>query len=182
LKKTGDTASFENIDYTKIGFIADRIIFLKNTWGINSDPPAPISNITLIREFIKYITSKISSDIVSMGKPLIGYDWELPFIPGKSRANSLSLTAALTLAYDEGVAIQFDEESQTPFFNYTRSNVGAPENHIVWFIDARSMKALDDVIIEYNLVGSGIWNISNYYQQMWSLINAIFNIVKFPNP
>lgn len=175
-----DTAHFENIDYSTLSSIADRIIFLKSNWGSINEPPSPVSNISLIRPLIDFITTKIPPEIILIGKPLIGYDWELPYVPGVSKVNSISLISAITLAYDQGAVIQFDEESQTPYFYYVRSRVGAPESHIVWFIDARSIKALNDVIIEYDLVGSGIWNISSYYQQMWSIVNATFNIVKLP--
>lgn len=72
-----------------------------------------------------------------------------------------------------------DEESQTPYFTYTKSNIMGPENHIVWFIDARSIKALDNVIIDNDLIGTGLWNIISYNQQLFSAINARFSIIKF---
>ncbi|SFS04044.1 LysM peptidoglycan-binding domain-containing protein [Anaeromicropila populeti] len=180
LTKSGNNVIFENIDYKSLSLIVDRIIFLQNVWGKNKQPPSPISNISLIRPFIEYVTNTISSEILSIGKPLIGYDWELPFSPSSSYANSMSLESAITLAYVQGAVIHTDEESQTPYFTYSKSEQVAPENHIVWFINAFSIKALEDVIIEYNLIGSGIWNISIFYQQIWSILNAVFNILKFP--
>lgn len=180
ITKTDKKIIFENIDYKSFSLIVDRINFLQNVWGKNKQPPSPISNISLIKPFIDYVTNIVSSDLLSIGKPLIGYDWELPFSPSSSYANSMSLESTITLAYVQQAVIYTDEESQTPYFTYTKSEQVAPENHIVWFINAFSIKALDDVIIEYNIAGSGIWNISVFYQQVWSILNAIFNIVKFP--
>lgn len=145
-----------------------------------NEPPSPVSNILLLREFINFVTTKVSHDMISVGKPIIGYDWELPYAPGISKVNSMTLSSAIALAYDQGVMIQFDEDSQTPYFYYVSSNRGIPQNHIVWFIDTRSIKALDKLIIDYDLIGSGIWNITSFYQQMWSAINATFYIVKLP--
>jgi spore germination protein len=54
------------------------------------------------------------------------------------------------------------------------------ENHIVWFTDARSIKALDEVVIEYDLVGTGLWQLTSYNQQLFSITNAVFNIIKLP--
>jgi spore germination protein len=180
INKAFDTPSYENLDYISISKIVDRLIFMKNIWGTNKEPPGPVSNISLIRPFVEYITNIISPNMISIGKPLIGYDWTLPFIPGTSYARSISLDTAILLAHENRVIIQFDDESQTPYYDYTLAYVGPPENHIVWFIDARSIKALDDVIIDYNLVGSGVWSLTSYNQQLWSIINASFSIVKFP--
>jgi spore germination protein len=175
LKKINDIPTYENLDYSTLSSIADRLIFIQHIWGVNTQPPAPISDISLLRPFIDNLTKIVSPNNISVGKPLIGYDWKLPF---KTYANSLTLNSAIILAYDQQAVIILDEESQTPYYNYIKSTVGSPENHIVWFIDSRSFRALNDVILEYNLVGSGIWNIMSHNQQLFSMVNATFNIVK----
>lgn len=174
-----DYTIIENLDYHSISLLVDKIIFLQDIWRMKKQPPAPISNITLIRPFIENVISKVSPKYISIGKPLLGYDWKLPFIPG-STANFMSLNSTIILAYDQRAVIQFDEVSQTPFFNYNASTVGAIENHIVWFLDARSISAIDDIVIDYDLAGTGLWNITSYNQQLFSIINAVFNIIKIP--
>lgn len=172
---------YKNLDYESISLLVDRIIFLQNVWDINKQPPSPISNISLIRPFIEHVTSTVPSKYISLGKPIVGYDWELPFVPNETLAKLMSINSTITLAYDQSAVIELDEESQTPHYDYTRSTVGAPENHIVWFIDARSISALDDVLIDYNLIGTGLWHLTSYNQQLYSMINALFNIIKFPS-
>ncbi len=174
-----DFSIHENIDYNSLSLIVDRIIFLQNIWTMQKLPPSPISNISLIRPFIEHVTSKVSPKFISLGKPVIGYDWVIPFIPG-SKANLMSLNSTLVLANDQNATILLDNESQTPFFEYIRSSTKIAENHKVWFIDARSIKALDEVVIEYDLVGTGIWNITTYNQQLFSMTNATYNIIKLP--
>lgn len=166
----------DNIDYYSMSLFVDRIIFLQDFWSKRKQPPAPISNISVVKPFIESITSKVSSQYISLGKPLIGYDWDVPFISGSS-ANLLSLNSSIVLAYDYSAIIQLDAESQTPYYDYMNTT---HETHKVWFIDANSIYALDETIIEYNLVGSGIWNITSYNQQLFSITNATFNIIKFP--
>lgn len=178
IRSINNTIIFEKLDYNSISKIVNQIVFIQYAWGINKEPPGPVSSIQWLSTFLDYIESSVENNNISLGKPLIGYDWALPYIQGKTVANSLTLDSAITLANDHSVAIQFDEVSQTPFYNYVISYVGELEEHIVWFIDARSIKALDDMIIQNNLAGSGIWNINYYNQQLWSLLNSSFNIIK----
>ncbi len=178
-KEKGDSPAYENIDYNSISLVVDRIVFLQDVWGRKTNPPAPVSNISLIRPFIEHVTGLVSSHYLSIGKPLMGLDWELPFILNYSAVNILSLNSAITLAYEHLAVIRLDEGSQTPFYTYDKTNLGSLEHHIVWFIDVRSMKALDDVIMDYDLAGTGLWNVASYSQQLFSMINASFYIVKF---
>jgi spore germination protein len=170
--------TFEQIDYYKISQLVDRITFLQYAWGTNPGPPSPISSSYLIRNFINYVTTFTPPEKIIVGKPLIGYDWELPYVPNKTIAKSLTLDAAVTLAYEVGAVILFDEISETPYFQYTSSYIGSPIEHIVWFIDIRSINALTHIIDEYNLSGSGIWNIMVFYQQLWTFLNSNYNIIK----
>ncbi len=170
--------SFEQINYSSISYFVNGIIFLQYEWGLNYGPPLPVSSINLLRNFINYVVATTPPDKLFIGKPLIGYEWELPYVPNRTFANSLTLDSAIALAYDVNQTIQFDETSQTPFFQYNISFVGAPIEHIVWFIDARSIYALDELVDDYSLAGSGVWNIMNYYQQLWTIINSQYEIIK----
>ena len=175
-----DPSILESLDLQSISYLVDRIIFLQNIWTKQIEPPGPVSNISLIKPFVDHLIQYVSPQIISLGKPLIGYDWIIPFVEG-SKASLLSLNSTLFLAYEQGVVINFDEVSQTPFFNYYRPTVGVSEEHQVWFIDARSIRALDDLIIEYDLMGTGIWNITSYNQQLFSITNGTYNIDKLLN-
>lgn len=172
------TVIYEKLDYQKISELASGIVFLQYVWGAKFGPPAPVCSIYQYRAFAEYVVSLAPPEKITLGKPLIGYDWEYPFILGRSFAYSLTLDGVITLAHEVGAVIQFDEKSQTPFFTYTKYNLGGVSDHIVWFIDARSIDALQKLNVEYGLVGSGIWNIMIYYQQIWSLINSQYDIIK----
>jgi spore germination protein len=173
------TTTFETIDYQNISPLVYRLTFLQYTWGINKSAPGPISSINSIRNFLDYFITLAPTDNVSIGKPLIAYDWALPFDPRQGYAASMTLNSAITLAREHNVTIELDESSQTPYFYYNHSLTGELETHVVWFIDGRSVNVLDDLILEYGIIGSGLWNIMVYYQQMWTLTNARFNIIKF---
>lgn len=169
---------FEQLDYETIGQLVNGITFFQYAWASTPGPPAPVSSINFIQTFIDYVVTLIPPEKISIGKPLIGYDWELPYVPGSTIANSLTINSAINLANNTNTSIQFNDTSQTPYFYYQYFYGEWPINHIVWFLDARSIKALDLLIAQYNLSGSGIWNIMVYYQQMWTMLNSQFDIIK----
>jgi len=177
LKYIDDTITFEQLDYSRISQLVNGITFLQYVWGNNPGPPSPVSSINLQSGFLDYVVSVAPSEKLAIGKPLIGYDWQLPYNPN-SYAYSLTLNAAINLARDAGAKILFNETSQTPYFFYKTSYAAEVIDHIVWFIDARSINSLDKLVTEYSLAGSGIWNIMVYYQQMWTMIISQYEIVK----
>jgi spore germination protein len=178
LSFTDEQISFEELNYSAISNHVNSITLLQYTWGTNPGPPAPISSEFLLRGFINNLTTSLPADKTVIGKPLIAYDWELPYVPGRTHALSLTIERAVALAKEVGSVIQFDEISQTPYFRYSTSNIGPPIDHIVWFVDIRSIDALVKIIDDYQLSGSGIWNIMIYYQQMWTLLNYKYEILK----
>lgn len=177
LKENDSIDTLSRISYSEFAEYLDAMIFISLVWSSNIGPPAPVSNINFIRLLMDYVTSKVSSDKIIIGKPTIGYDWQLPYIPGRSNTTSMSIDSAILLASQSGAAIQFDEESFTPYFSYNQL-IGLPIEHIVWFIDARSINALNDLILQKSIKGSGIWNIMIYYPQLWTLINSLFDTKK----
>lgn len=178
VKYIDDKISFEQIDYSSIGKLVNGITFLQYVWGRYPGPPTPVSSINLLSNFVDYVVTLVPPEKIAVGKPLIAYDWTLPYNIINSYAASLTLNSAIILAHDVGAIIQFDETSQTPFFQYQTTFAAEIIDHIVWFIDARSISALDKLMTEYSLAGSGIWNIMVYYQQIWTLIISQFEIVK----
>ena len=178
LSFTDDQVSYEELNYSAISNNVNSITLLQYTWGTNPGPPTPISSEFLLRDFINNVSTAIPADKTVIGKPLIAYDWELPYVPGRTYALSLTIDRAIGLAKEVGAVIEFDEISQTPYFRYSTANMGLPIEHIVWFIDIRSINALAKIIDDFQLSGSGIWNIMIYYQQMWTLLNYKYEIIK----
>ncbi len=171
-------ASFERADFTLLNRIAQNIIFMNYEWAKNTNPPSPISSIYNINVYVNYLIEYIPPEKIIIGLATIGYDWELPYSAGVTSVNPLTLDRAIDLARSVGAVIQFDEISQTPFFKYSVKSEGVSIEHIVWFIDARSINALLGLISDYKLLGTGIWNITVYNPQLWVIINSQYNIEK----
>jgi len=115
---------------------------------------------------------------ISVGFPLLGYDWTLPYVKGYSQANAIKLDVAIDLAQSTESTILFDEVSETPYFEYSIESGKSIIQHIVWFVDARTFSAIVNLVLEDELGGAGVWNIMSYSPQLWLVINSNFNIQK----
>lgn len=133
---------------------------------------APLNN---VRKVLDYGVSVIPRDKILMGIPNYAYDWPLPFVKGETAAESISNQEAIVRAAKYNVEIQFDEQAQAPFYNYTDEK---GVEHVVWFDDARSMNAKFRLIPEYTLRGAGIWQIMDFFPAMCMTINQLFTVEK----
>ena len=66
----------------------------------------------------------------------------------------------------------------TPYFEYINTYTINKDEHIVWFVDARTINAMLHLAADNNMVGAGIWNIMIFFHQMWSVLAAQFDIIK----
>lgn len=178
LSNIGNDTVIEKVDYNSIGQLVDKMTFMNFIFGTNYGPPLPVSSNYYMKSFLDYAIPLVQAEKVNISSLLIGYDWQLPYTAGSSRASSLTPNAAISLAHDVNAAIDFDEKSQTPYYYYFVFSFGSPDQHIVWFEDARTINSLSKLISEYALSGSGVWNVMFYTAQLWLVINSQFEIIK----
>jgi spore germination protein len=179
LRFNSSDLTYNKIDYSNIYQVVNGISFLQFIWGTNYGPPLPANSIEKLSNFIEPVIAAISPNQISIGNSLISYDWQLPYIPGSSYANALSINSALRLAQDIGAEIKFDDVSKAPYFFYLEDNL---REHIVWSVDARTIDALMKLITQYSLEGASFWNLMTFTAQLWLVINSQYEIEKrIPN-
>lgn len=176
IRITSDGVDFNKVDYSTIASEVQGISFISYVWGTNITPPSPISSIANINLLLDYVKQMTPLDKIITGIQIVAYDWEIPFVAGFTRANALSLEGAINLARTVGAVIQFDEISQTPYFEYVIEESFYTKQHIVWFIDARTIDSLTDLIIDNQYRGPSVWNIMNYFPQLWLVINSQYEL------
>lgn len=176
-KKSADQegAWYEAHDYAAHGEIADFVVLMTYEWGYSGGPPLAVSPLNNVREVVEYALTEMPANKIMLGQNLYGYDWTLPFEPGGEYAKALSPQQAIILARDNNVAIEFDQQSQAPFFFYTDDE---GNRHEVWFEDARSIQAKFDLIKELNLRGISYWKLGLAFPQNWLLLEDNFTIKK----
>ena len=161
---------YEGHNYRLLGQAADYLFVMTYEWGYTYGPPLPVAPIQNVRRVLDYAVTEVPPEKILLGIPNYGYDWKLPFVQGTSRATSIGNRQAVEIAREKRAEIFFDETAQTPYFNYT----DASGEHIVWFENARSIKAKFDLVNSYNLAGMGYWNLMREFPQLWLIQNAMF--------
>lgn len=165
---------YEAHDYVKHGQLADHVIIMTYEWGYTYGPPMAVAPLNQVERVIQYAVTAIPSKKILMGIPNYGYDWTLPYEPGRP-AKSISNTDAVALAVEKGVEIQFDPVAKAPYFYYKDDDGSL---HVVWFEDARSIQAKLELVTKYDLGGVSFWTIMNYFPQAFAVLNSNFKVEK----
>ncbi len=166
---------YEGHDYALIGAAANEVFVMTYEWGYTYGPPLAVAPLASVRRVLDFAVTEIPAEKIFMGLPNYGYDWELPYKPGETRARSIGNEEALAIARQFGAEIQFDETSATPFFHYNDNGV----QHEVWFEDARSYLAKLRLIEEYGFAGAGIWNAMRPFTQGYLVLQNLYRVAAF---
>lgn len=169
---------FEKVDYSNYNELIDEAYLMRFYWGTLYGPPMPVSSINNISLYLDYVIQMMDPKKINIGFPLLGYDWTLPYIEGFSKANAITLDSVIELARTTKSKIFFDDVSETPYFEYSNTEGERSVKHIVWFVDARTIYAIINLVLENKLQGSGLWNIMSYNSQLWLIINSNCEIKK----
>ena len=164
---------YEGHDYGALGAAANQVLLMTYEWGYTYSAPMAVAPLPNVRSVIEYALTEIPSEKIWLGIPNYGYDWPLPYVNGQTKATSISNRYAVQLALQYNAEIQFDEQAQTPWFQYTDEQ---GTTHEVWFEDARSIRAKLALIPEYGLYGAGYWNLMRPFPQNWVLLSSLYSI------
>lgn len=164
----GDSAT---VDLTELGRISDGLILLSYTWGSISEIPVEAIPLYILEVLLRYTLTQVPPEKITIGMTSIGYIWELPYILGTSRANSISNVNAVQLAADVNAVINYNPGNLASYFY-----VIDDKDYLVYFHDVRGADTSLDVMTRYGLTGVGIWNVMYYLAQTFTLINVKYNI------
>lgn len=164
---------FTRLDYSKLSQKVDGFILITYEYGYAEGIPPGTASLDSFRRFFEYATRLIPPEKTLAGISVIGYVWKYPYIPGTSRGMAVSYNSAINLANIYNSEIEFDETTNTAYFQYI-----SDEEYIVRFWDARSIDNFLKLIPEIGLNGISSWNIMTWFPQLWLVINAQYNIVK----
>lgn len=165
---------YEAHDYPVHGELMDFVVLMTYEWGWAGGRPWAIAPIGEVRKVLDYAVQAIPRDKIMMGVPLYGRDWRVPWVEG-TRARTVSLDRAIELAIRYGEAIKYDEQDQSPYFEYTDET---GQKHEVWFEDARSVKAKYETAKEYGLRGVSYWVLGVPLKQNWPVLQNAFEVEK----
>lgn len=161
-------------EYPVHGQIMDYTVLMTYEWGWLYGPPMAVAPINEVRKVVNYAVATIPRQKILMGIPNYGYDWTLPFVKGVP-AEVMRSVGAVQRAIDMNANIQYDTLAQSPYFTYYDGN---GKQHIVWFEDARSIRAKLLLVNEYGLRGVSYWTVGVYFPQNWLVLKEMYHIKK----
>ncbi len=175
--KLSDTQTgilYEGHDYASQGAAADFVTLMTYEWGYTYGPPQAVAPINEVERVISYAVGEIPPQKIMMGIPNYGYDWTIPYREGTA-ARTISNTGAINLAVSRGATVEFDPVAKAPYFYYTDDE---GNRHVVWFEDARSIRAKLELVDKYGLRGVTYWTVNSYFPQNWAVLDSMFDVRK----
>lgn len=164
---------FIEFDDYKLSQAVDGVTLIRYIFGYSEGLPLGTISMDTLRRFGEYLVRSMSAEKINIGLPVIGYMWKFPYNPASSRGMAVSYDSALNIAFDNNAKIQYDETTNTAYFQYISDN-----DYVVRFWDARSIDSFVRLVPEFGLNGTSIWNIMNWFPQLWLVINSQYEIHK----
>jgi spore germination protein len=136
-----------------------RVMAYDHSWsGSDAGPVAPLS---WVREVVAYAVDRVPPDKLMLGVATYGYDWV------GSSGTYLQAIDARALADRVGADPRWHAEAAAHSFTYQDDNGNA---HTVWFEDARSLTAKQQVAVDAGLRGVAIWALGGEDPELWTSV------------
>lgn len=164
---------FPGLEYSEIAQEVDAITLISYTFGFTEGIPPGTVAMSSNKRFLEHAVQLVPAEKILYGISTMGYVWRYPYIPNVSKGMAVSYDSVLELANINNVEIKFDEITNTAYFQYISG-----DEYIVRFWDARSINNFAKLIPEFGLQGISIWNIMNWFPQIWLVIHSQFLIEK----
>lgn len=163
--KTWDSPTNEwsgAFDYNRLSNAVDRLMLMTYDEHWLGGSPGPVASQQWVEKVVNYSTTVAPKEKLLLGVGNYGYDW----IVGKGGHKSVPAKKATSLAADYSSEIQWDDASQTPYFNYWKDRM----KHVVWFESTHSAARKLDLVNQYNLKGIAIWKLGFELPSFWDMI------------
>jgi len=129
--------------------------------------PGPVASKPWVEKVVDYAAGVIPRDKLLLGIGNYGYDW----VVGKGGNRSVPAKNMPELARKYGAAIKWDNQSQTPYFNYWKDG----QKHVVWFESTDSAALKLDLVKKYDLKGIAVWRLGFESPDFWDMVEKKFN-------
>jgi spore germination protein YaaH len=169
--KTSDTIYDEWIDaydYAQIAKYSDEITLMAYDEHCAGGSAGPIASIGWVQSVLDYATTVIPKEKILLGIAAYAYDWP----SNGEKATAYSINEAYSIASKYGAAIKFDDNSKSPYFNYTDSS---GIYHSVWLENSTSIGYKLDLVNEHNLSGIAMWKLGLESSDFWATISTKLN-------
>ena len=157
-------------DIPALAKIVDQIIIMgydfNRLGSVKAGPVAPLFGkekyeYEIYQSVVDFLESVPPEKLV-LAVPFYGYEWPVTdpqpnsfVIPSSKQPQMASYKRAMSLAKDNHININFDDESKSAWFSYFDKD--SKTYRQIWFENERSLGLKFDLVNQANLTGIGIW-------------------------
>lgn len=163
-------------DYAALGRQADRVRIMTYDFHWSGGKPGPIAPKHWVRDVASYASRAIAPRKISLGMPAYGRDWFVKTVSGTCPSSARSTVSRTTrqmgaFAKKIGKTPRWREKATSQRFTYVRTyssgGLKCRAKRVVWFDDARSLKAKTPLVDRYGLRGVAIWAVGGEGAGTW---------------
>ena len=148
----------KGIPVEKLAASTDFLVVMAYDEHASSDNPGPIASPAYVQGSAAAYLKRAPGDHLVIALGAYGYDWPLDEDgDAAGQAEELSFAQALTLARENDVPIEWDDEAKTPFFEYDDDERHV--KHSVHFLDAPAAAAQLEALAGLPLRGVALWRL-----------------------
>ncbi|MBE3589609.1 MAG: hypothetical protein IMW98_02135 [Firmicutes bacterium] len=152
-------------DYKALSDCTDYLVIMLYDFHYAGGPPGPLSPDRWTRRNVEWLLGHgVPAKKIVVAAGLYGLDWNLD---AGNLAQERALDGILGLASDEGVTPKRDPQSGNPYFEYVDDN---GNRHIVWYMDAGTLRTRIALVKEKGLRGIALWRLGYEVPHVWTTI------------
>ena len=150
-------------DYRSLARFADYLVVMAYDHSNDSTPPGPIAPLPWLDENVHYAISQVGAGKVVLAIGMYGYNWT------GAGGTQITADAAVTLAGQQGVSIQWDDQYDEPYFSYRAADGTL---HTVWFQNGPAAAIRVALAAEDHLAGVAFWRLGDEEPGFWTYVRA----------
>ncbi|MGY1805922.1 glycosyl hydrolase family 18 protein [Blastococcus sp. SYSU D00669] len=158
--RTGEETHAAAYDYRVLGAAADQVRVLAYDHAGSGSPPGPVAPLGWVRDVVAYAVEQVPEDKLMLGLATYGYDW------AGGQGAAVTAAEAAALARRVGASPRWDADAAGVTFTYEADGVA----HTVWFEDARSLAAKQELARDAGLRGVAVWRIGGEDPRAWTTL------------
>ncbi|MDI6822765.1 MAG: S-layer homology domain-containing protein [Bacillota bacterium] len=164
---------YDGYDFAGLGRVADRLLLMAHDYheAAVPSPPAPLPAVA--RAVGAVIEAGVEPGRLVLGLSLSAHQWVLDRQGKVVRTYTPLLETVYrsiqerTGAGEQAGTVRFDPVAHVPVFGYVRDE-GQYEENVVWYEDARSMRAKMAIVHRYGLAEVSLWRLGIIPEVLWS--------------
>jgi spore germination protein YaaH len=155
--------------------VADFLSIMAYPEHSASGRPGSVGSIPWMEQIVEYTLSQVPRAKISWGIPVYHLHWWREAGQEKWRGRSHKFVDLGAWMGRQGVRNAFDETLGSGRLEFTENEA----NHVIWYEDARSLRAKLELIQRHRLPGFSAWRLGQEDPSSWELLGTEYPVRRF---